>query len=77
MQLVICSGVEFKVFRTLIVTTSEARLQGMRETVSLLPFSHAHAKRFLWGTTAVSASRVFEPIWQALDVSDGRVYAIG
>jgi len=72
-------GKTFKTFRTLIVTTSKARLKHMREAVTRLPFAQTHVKRFLWGTTEEQATSLtlFEPIWCSLDVNDATLYKIG
>jgi len=51
------AGKTFKTFRTLIVTTSKARLEHMREAVTRLPFPQTHVKRFLWGTTEEQATK--------------------
>jgi hypothetical protein len=44
----------------------------MREAATRLPFSHSHAKRFLWITTDEMLTRhtLFDPIWHSLDASD-------
>lgn len=70
---------EFKTFRLLVVTTSKERLQHVREAVTALPFTPAHAKRFLWGTiqSQVTPDWIFESIWNALDKNDQALYRIG
>jgi hypothetical protein len=72
-------GKPFKTFRALIITTSQARLQHMREAVTRLPFPKTHVKRFLWGTTEAQATihSLFEPIWCSMDTSDHSYYKIG
>jgi len=63
----------------LIITPSKDRLQHMREAVSRLSFTPAHAKRFLWGTIEEKATRetLFEPMWYSMDASDQTLYKIG
>jgi hypothetical protein len=72
-------GAEFKQFRTLIVTTSQARLKNLREAVTKVSFNPPHVKRFLWATTQEKLLKqsVFAPIWNALDTNDQTLYAIG
>ena len=72
-------GKSFKTFRTLVITTSQARLEHMREAVTKMPFSQTNAKRFIWGTTEAQATTLtfFDPIWCSLDVNDSTVYKIG
>jgi hypothetical protein len=68
-----------KTFRALIVTTSQVRLQHLREAVAKLPFNPPHAKRYLWGTVEkkVTQETLFTPIWNSLDVNDTTLYTIG
>src|SRR2546423_1263418 len=56
---------EFRAFRTLIITTSEARIRHIREATTNYPFPQAQAKRFLWCTTEGQATKelLFEAIW--------------
>jgi len=72
-------GKTFKTFRTLVITTSQARLEHMREAVTKMPFSQSNAKRFIWGTTEAKATVLtfFDPIWCSLDTEDRNVYKIG
>ena len=72
-------GKPFKTFRALIITSSKERLQHMRDAVTRLPFTPAHAKRFLWATTDEQATKqtLFEPLWCSLDASDQTLYRIG
>jgi hypothetical protein len=70
-------GGQFQTFRTLIVTSSEKRLENMREAVTKYPFPNNYAKRFLWGATNVNKELMFAPIWQSLDVNDATHYKIG
>jgi len=69
----------FKTFRALIITPSKERLQNMRKAVTRLPFTPAHAKRFLWATTEEPATKetVFELVWCSLDAEDQTLYRIG
>ena len=68
---------EFKVFRTLIITNSQRRLQNMREMVSNYDFPRKRAKQFLWGATEVTKNNIFSAIWQAMDTADDTIYTIG
>jgi hypothetical protein len=72
-------GKSFKSFRALVITPSQKRLENMRQAVTNLPFTSAHAKRFLWATTEEKATRqtLFEPIWLSLDATDSTLYKIG
>jgi len=69
----------FKVFRALIVTTSEERLQNMRQAVSGLDFSPNLAKRFMWLATddKIGSETIFGSIWQSADIEDENLYRIG
>lgn len=77
-------GEEFSVaqelcsFRTLIVTTSQARLQSIRQRCGQLPFEPAAAKRFLWLSTAETLSdpRLLSKEWISLDPEDTTTYRI-
>lgn len=68
----------FRAFRTLIVTTSETRLQNMRQVVSGLAFSPNLAKRFIWLTTddKIGPETTFDSIWQSADIEDENPYKI-
>jgi hypothetical protein len=70
---------EFRTFRMLTVTTSQERLQHMRETVTRYPFVKDQAKRYLWGTiqTNISTDWILGRIWQAMDMQDTNLYSIG
>jgi hypothetical protein len=70
-------GREFRTFRTLLVTTSNERLQNIREVVTKYNFAKPEAKRFLWGATHVTKDSLFAPIWQPLDEKDTTLYKIG
>jgi DNA-binding Lrp family transcriptional regulator len=69
---------EFKTFRTLIITTSKARVQHLREATGDYQFHDSHAKRFLWATTLEQATKdwIFEAIWRSLDMHDQTLYRI-
>ena len=69
---------EFKGFRTLIVTTTQARVANMRAAISKLAFADK-AKKFIWLTTesSVESETVFQPIWQSADNKDETLYRIG
>jgi len=69
----------FKAFRAIIVTTSDVRMQNMREAVSRLSFPSNHPKRFIWLTTEdkVEHETVFNPIWKSADIEDKTIYSIG
>lgn len=69
---------EFETFRVLIVTTSQVRLQNIREIVTNLS-SPPDGRRFLWGTIQswLRVETVFDPIWQSLDATDNTAYRIG
>jgi hypothetical protein len=70
---------DFKIFRTLIITTSKQRVQHLREAASNYSFYDNRAKRFLWATTEkeITLDWIFEPIWQSMDISDAVLYKIG
>jgi len=70
---------EFKTFRLLVVTTSQQRLQHMREEVTRLSFPDSQVKRFLWGTVQswLNVETMFDPIWQSMDATDLTPYKIG
>jgi len=69
----------FQVFRVLFLTTSEKRLENMRQAVSQLPFHRAQAKRYVWLSTfdQITPERLFKAIWRSADVDDERWYQIG
>jgi len=68
---------EFKGFRTLIVTTTDKRIDNMRASVSQLTFAEK-AKKFIWITDQQQAIRsIFDPIWRSADVTDTNRYRIG
>jgi hypothetical protein len=65
---------QFETSRVLILTTTQTRLQHIREVVTKLDFNPKYVKRFLWGTT--EKEKIFSSVWQALDTSDTEIYAI-
>jgi hypothetical protein len=72
-------GVEsFKGFRSLYVTTSDKRLQNIRQATDTLKIS-PKAKRFHWITTfeKIEEKNIFEPIWVSIDPHDTNSYQIG
>ncbi len=68
----------FKGFRSLYVTTSDARLQNIRQATDSLNISNK-AKRFHWITTfdTLKQSGVLNSIWVSVDPSDSHKYQIG
>ena len=71
-------GVEsFKGFRSLYVTTSETRVQNIRQATEALNIPQK-AKRFHWITTSDKLSRenIFGPIWASIDPHDSQQYQI-
>lgn len=71
-------GVEsFKGFRSLYVTTTDNRLQNIREATEALNIPQK-AKRFHWISTfeQVNENGIFGPIWVSIDPHDDRVYQI-
>ena len=71
-----CSS--FKGFRTLIVTTSETRVENIRQVISSFNFADK-AKKFIWLTTELSidSNIIFQPIWLSADAGDLTRYLIG
>lgn len=69
---------QFKGFRTLFVTTSEARIENIRKVVADAEIP-AKAKLFVWLTTfeKINDKGVFAPIWVSSDFRDIRSYRIG
>jgi len=72
-------GSVFSSIHTLIVTTSQPRLQHMREAVTAYPFPKDSVKRLLWGTlnSWLRIDTMFNPIWQSMDTNDTTAYQIG
>jgi hypothetical protein len=69
----------FAAFRVLFLTTSEKRLENMRQSVSQLAFHRGQAKRWIWLATfdQITSETVFEEIWRSADADDERSYQIG
>ncbi len=66
----------FRGFRVLFVTTTEIRLENMREALS----KAGHQEhRFIWLTTTnkTKPETMFQPIWNSLDINDANLYRIG
>ena len=68
----------FKGFRTLIVTSTQARLLSIRRASTEMDVP-PKAKRFLWVTTEdkITPDKVFTPIWKSIDSEDSTTYRIG
>ncbi len=68
----------FRGFRSLCVTSSERRLQNIRQATDILEIQEK-AKRFHWITTVerVQKGNIFEPIWVSIDPKDSSSYQIG
>jgi hypothetical protein len=68
---------QFKGFRALMVTTSEARLQNIRQAVTALPVQDK-AKRFIWlATQAEVGQGLAATTWRSGDLTDSTRYRIG
>jgi len=68
----------FKGFRTLFVTTSEARMLNIRQA-SAKPQVPEKSRKFIWITTTdkVNKDTLFEPIWNSMDIRDTGGHRIG
>ena len=68
----------FKGFRVLVVTTSRARVEAIRDRLGTLPVDPEVAKKFIWLTTseAVHSGRLLEHEWVSLDHRDEQRYVI-
>ena len=67
----------FRGFRTLFITTSEARIQNIRQAVAGLGFPEK-ATKFLWlATQGQVQDTIFEDIWRSADPADSTRYRIG
>ena len=70
-------GVDFDLFRMLIVTTSQARTKNMKQACLTLPTSVHKGLRFLWCThEAVRPETIYHDLWASLLLSDDRTYRI-
>lgn len=67
----------FKGFRTLYITTSEARVANIRQAVSAVNVPEK-AKRFLWLSTfdKISANTLFGPIWKSANEGDADIHSL-
>jgi len=68
---------QLKTFRLLIVTTSEQRLDNMRQAASQF-FSTTDALRWFWVTTfdKITITTFWRPVWCSLDINDSREYGL-
>lgn len=68
----------FKGFRSLFITTSEKRLENIRQATESINMPQK-AKRFHWITTfeKIHDGNVFEPVWVSIDINDFHSYQIG
>ena len=67
---------QFKGFRALIVTTSEARVQNIRQAVTSLPVQDK-AKRFIWlATQGEVGTSLVGTTWRSADLTDVTAYRI-
>jgi hypothetical protein len=69
----------FRNFRTLFVTTSQARVDNMRQAARDVHIEPSQVKRFVWLTTGDRLTRdsMFQSIWQSADIADKNYYKIG
>jgi len=69
---------EFKLFRVLVVTSSELRLQNIRRRCGAIPFQPDQAKRFIWlgHEELLQTDQILEHAWVSLDPSDNTQYRI-
>lgn len=65
-------------FRVLVVTTSAARVQAIRDRWGSMPMEHEMAKRFIWLTTreALHSTSLLEHGWVSLDPRDEARYVL-
>lgn len=72
------AGAEFRGFRALIVTTSQQRLDNIRQRCGRVAFDPPAARHFIWlATETVLKDR--DPLsqeWQSLDPTDASLYTI-
>jgi len=68
----------FSGFRTLIVTTSEERIENMQSAATSLPQQMHRGLRMLWCTTFghLTSETVFTPIWRSLHETDDNTYTV-
>ena len=69
----------FRNFRTLFVTTSQVRVDNMRQAAKDVHIEPSQVKRFVWlaAEERLNKESVFQPIWQSADVTDNNYYKIG
>lgn len=69
----------FRNFRTLFVTTSESRIDNMRQAAKNVNIEPKQVKRFIWLTTddLMARDSIFQSIWQSADIADNGYYRIG
>ncbi len=69
---------QLHLFRLLIITTSEQRLNNMRQAATRHHSSSANVLRYFWLTTfdKVSVETMWYDIWLSLDKSDHAMYAV-
>ena len=69
----------FRNFRTLFVTTSQARVDNMRQAARDINIDPPQVKRFIWLTAGDRLTRdsMFQSIWQSADIADSNYYKIG
>ncbi len=65
-------------FRVLVVTTSTARVQAIRDRWGSMPMEHEMAKRFIWLTTreALHSTSLLDHDWASLDPRDEARYVL-
>lgn len=71
-------GEDFRGFRALFVTTSQQRLEHIRQRCGSIPFEPTAAKRFIWLATETVLKET-EPLrhpWCSLDPSDSAQYLL-
>ncbi len=69
----------FKAFRALFVTTSQTRVDNMRQAAARVHVDPPMVKKFIWLTTddELSQETIFQPIWHSADITDSSYYKIG
>lgn len=70
------AGEDFRGFRALFVTTSQQRLENIRQRCGSIPFEPTVAKRFIWlaTETVLKESDPLQHPWCSLDPSDSSDY---
>jgi len=69
----------FRNFRTLFVTTSQVRIDNMRQAAHNVSIDPPQVKRFIWLTPDDHLARdsMFQSIWYSADSADTNLYRIG